>query len=146
MWRTRLVWLVAAGGFLAVALGIRALATGQGVLDSSGGLAQYSGTVLYASMVYAGVLVLAPRTGPVTAGVTAVTFSWLVELLQLTGLPAYLSERSLVARLALGVQFDVGDVVWYPVGVLPLVALDLVVARRKRRLPSGAGHVDAPSD
>jgi hypothetical protein len=33
MWRKRLAWLVAAGGFLAVALGIRALAAGQGVLD-----------------------------------------------------------------------------------------------------------------
>jgi len=41
---------VAAGGFPAVALGIRLLA-GGGVLDSSGALAQRSGTALYASMI-----------------------------------------------------------------------------------------------
>jgi hypothetical protein len=122
-WRVRLAGLAGAGGFLATALGIRVLASGDGVLDSSGALQQYSGTTLYASMVYAGVFVLVPTARPMVAGTAAVTFCWLVELLQLTGLPAKLSEQSLVARMVLGVQFDATDLAWYLVGVLPLVFL-----------------------
>lgn len=53
-WRVRLTALAAAGGFLVVALGIRVLAGRGGVLDSAGALPQYSGTALYAAMVYAG--------------------------------------------------------------------------------------------
>ncbi|MFY1634310.1 DUF2809 domain-containing protein [Solwaraspora sp. WMMB335] len=128
-WRVRLAGLAAAGGFLATALGIRVLTQGDGVLDSSGALRQHSGTALYASMVYAGVFVLAPRARPVVAGTLAVAFCWLVELLQLTGLPAELSGRSLAARLVLGVRFDAADLVWYPVGVLPLVLIHAGVVR-----------------
>ncbi|MFV2020449.1 DUF2809 domain-containing protein [Micromonospora sp. LOL_023] len=132
-WWVRLAGLAAAGGFLAVALGIRVLAGGDSVLDSSGALQQYSGTALYASMVYAGVFVLLPAVRPVVAGVAAVSFCWLVELLQLTGVPAELSERSLAARLVLGVHFDATDLAWYVVGVLPLVVLQVGVDRWRSR-------------
>lgn len=128
------------GGFLAVALTIRVWASEQGALDSSGALAQDSGTILYASMIYAGVFVLAPWTRPVVAGAAAIGFCWLVELLQLTGLPADLSGRSLVARLVLGVQFDAGDLVWYPVGVVPLAVLHLAGAALARRRRDQAGQ------
>lgn len=128
-WRVRLVALAAVGGILAIALGVRVLASGNGVLDSSGALRQHSGTALYASMVYAGVFVLAPRARPMVAGAIAAAFCWLVEFLQLTGIPAALSERSVVARLALGVQFDATDLAWYLVGVLPLVLLHAGVNR-----------------
>ncbi|MET8151514.1 DUF2809 domain-containing protein [Actinoplanes sp. NPDC049668] len=130
-WRVRLVAVLAAGGLLALALGIR-VAAGGGVLDSSGALAQYSGTVLYASMIYAGVFLLVPAAGPWTAAATAVAFCWLVELSQLTGVPAALSEHSVLARLALGVRFDAADLAWYPVGVLPLAALHAIALRRSR--------------
>jgi membrane-associated PAP2 superfamily phosphatase len=126
----RLAALTAVSGFLAVALGIRALAGSGGVLDSSGALAQYSGTALYASMIYSAVFLMAPGTRPMVAGAAATTFCWLVELLQLTGLPAELSEHSLVARLVLGVQFDAIDLAWYAIGVLPLVVLHRVLAHR----------------
>nr|MDT0661342.1 DUF2809 domain-containing protein [Micromonospora sp. DSM 115978] len=108
------------------------MASGDGVLDSSGALQQHSGTALYASMVYAGVFVLVPAAPPMVAGVAAVTFCWLVELLQLTGLPAELSEHSLTARLVLGVQFDAADLAWYLVGVLPLVFLQTLAGWSKR--------------
>ncbi len=49
---------------------------------------------------------------------------------QLTGVPAELSERSVAARLALGVQFDLVDVFWYPAGVVPLAALHALLASR----------------
>ncbi|WP_285559075.1 DUF2809 domain-containing protein [Actinoplanes regularis] len=130
--RTRLAALAAAGEFLAVALGIRVLGASSGVLDSSGALAQHSGTALYASMIYAGVFLPAPAARPWFAGAAAIAFCWLVELLQLTGVPAELSAHSLIARLVLGVQFDALDLAWYVVGVLPLAVLHAAVARRRR--------------
>lgn len=113
----RLIALGAVVGFLAVAFGIRYLA------GTGSALAQYSGTALYAAMIYAGLYVLVPSLRPPVAGVLAVGFCWLVELFQLTGVPAALSERSLLARLALGVAFDPVDLLWYALGVLPLVAV-----------------------
>ncbi|WP_130335676.1 DUF2809 domain-containing protein [Micromonospora kangleipakensis] len=120
----RVLMLVAAALFLAVALTIRALSDGR--------LEQYSGTALYASMVYAGVLFLWPRMSPLPAGAVAVAFCWAVECAQLTGIPAALSARSLLARLVLGVQFDPTDLLWYPVGVAPLVAAHWMLAARLR--------------
>ena len=124
--------LAAATGFLLVGLGIRVLASGGGVLDSSGALAQHSGTALYAAMIYAGVFIVRPRTTPWMAAAVALAFCWLVEALQLTGLPAELSERSLAARLVLGVQFDPLDLAWYAVGVLPPALLHGALARPGR--------------
>jgi hypothetical protein len=120
----RVLMLAAAALFLAVALTIR-------VFDD-GALRQYSGTALYASMVWAGVLLLRPRLAPVPVGVVAVVFCWAVECAQLTGVPAALSARSLLARLVLGVQFDPVDLAWYPVGVVPLVLLHHLVSDRVR--------------
>ncbi|NYF59189.1 ribosomal maturation YjgA family protein [Micromonospora purpureochromogenes] len=125
----RLLMPVAAALFLGVALAIRAV--------DDGALRQYSGTALYASMVWAGVLFLWPRLAPVPVGVIAVLFCWVVECAQLTGVPAELSARSLVARLALGVQFDPVDLVWYPVGVIPLAALHRLVAGGLPLTPRG---------
>lgn len=122
MVRERLLAIAGMGLSVGVAFGIRAVDDGL--------LAQYSGTALYASMIYAGVFLLRPSTRPVLAGLLAVGFCWAVELFQLTGIPAQLSARSLLARLALGVRFDWVDVAWYPVGVVPLVVLLLLVRRR----------------
>jgi hypothetical protein len=121
----RVLMLAAAAVFLSVALVIRATA--------GGGLEQHSGTALYASMVWAGVLFLRPCTAPLSAGAVATAFCWAVEVSQLTGIPAALSARSLVARLVLGVQFDPVDLAWYAVGVLPLVALHQIVRHTPRR-------------
>ena len=118
-----------AAGALAVALGIRL--AGGGLLADSGALAQRSGTALYASMVYAGVVFLWPRASPLWSGVVALAFCWLVEAFQLTGIPAALSAHSLAARLALGVQFDWADLAWYPVGIVPLVALHHLIRVRR---------------
>jgi len=124
--RRRLAAAVAVLLVLGLAFGIRAL--------SDGWLEQHSGTALYASMIFAAVFVLWPSVSPVRAGVAAVGFCWAVELFQLTGIPAALSVRSVLARLALGVQFDWVDVLWYPVGVVPLVLI-----WRAARLAATAG-------
>lgn len=116
---------------LIVALSIRAIA--DGVIE------QVSGTALYASMVYAAVVFAAPRLAPWISGAIAVGFCWAVEFSQLTGVPAYLSERSVAARLALGVQFDLIDVLWYPAGVVPLVLVHTLLASMR---PSVRGATD----
>ncbi|MEV0562653.1 DUF2809 domain-containing protein [Dactylosporangium sp. NPDC050588] len=121
--RSRLLALAGVAAALAVAFAIRAV--------DDGALRQYSGTALYASMIYAGVFVLRPRTTPLVAGAVAIAWCWAVELAQLTGVPAELSARSLLARYALGVKFDPADLAWYPVGVVPLVVAHLLLRRRK---------------
>ncbi|GLY04374.1 MULTISPECIES: DUF2809 domain-containing protein [Actinoplanes] len=112
---------------LVAAFGIRSF-TGTG----SGVLAQSSGTLLYASVIYAGLAFLWPRARPLILAAGAIGFCWAVELSQLTGIPAYLSARSLAARLILGSQFDLVDMAWYPVGVLPLAVLHYWLIRAKR--------------
>lgn len=89
-------------------------------------------------MVYAAVYLLAPRIPPAAAGAGAVGFCWLIEFAQLTGIPAALSQHSLLARLVLGVQFDIVDVAWYPVGVLPLVAVHWLLTARAKNAPSAS--------
>ena len=107
---------------LALAFGIRAVADGP--------LEQHSGTALYASLVYAIVVFLRPGLRPAIAAVVAVGFCWAVEAAQLTGVPAALSARSIVARLVLGVAFDPVDLFWYPVGALVFMVLHHVWRRR----------------
>jgi hypothetical protein len=131
MVRTRLAAATAVVLILGLAFGIRAF--------SDGWLEQYSGTALYASMIYAGVFLFWPSWPPVRAGLFAVGFCWGLEFFQLTGIPAALSERSLLARLVLGMQFDWVDVAWYPVGVVPLVVLHLLVTRRAAHSAASVG-------
>jgi hypothetical protein len=118
----RLWALVAAGAFLAVAFAIRAV--------DDGALRQYSGTALYASMIYAGVFLIRPRTTPLVAGAAAIAFCWAMETLQLTSVPAELSSHSLLARYVFGVKFDPVDLAWYPVGVVPLVLVHALALRK----------------
>lgn len=131
--RIRLIAVAGAAVLLAVALGIRLVVSRGGILDGSGALAQYSGTALYAATVYAGVFVLAPRARPWAAGAVAIGFCWAVEFFQLTGVPAALSARSVLARLALGEKFDPTDLAWYVIGVGPLAVLHEIVSRRRGR-------------
>jgi hypothetical protein len=117
-------WLAAgtAAAALLAGLSLRAYA--------GGAVAQAGGTALYATMVYAGVVLGRPGVSPVPAAGAAIAFCWAVEAFQLTGVPAQLSAHSLIARLVLGSRFDWADIAWYPAGVLPLAAVDLLVRRR----------------
>ena len=149
-WRRRLTAILAMGALVALAFAIRMLAG----TDST--LAQYSGTALYAAMVYAGVVALAPAARAWQAGAAALGFCWAVELLQLTGVPAELSAHSVLARLALGVRFDATDLLWYAVGVVPLVLVhgswsarpgpgDRSRAGRARTIRAGNARLRSPS-
>ena len=118
----RVVAAVSGAGALALAFGIRAVADGP--------LEQHSGTALYASLIYAIVVFLWPRLTPPLVAAVATGFCWAVEFAQLTGIPAALSAKSIVARLVLGVAFDPVDLIWYPVGALVFMVLHLVWSRR----------------
>ncbi|MEZ0075259.1 DUF2809 domain-containing protein [Planotetraspora sp. GP83] len=104
----RLAAAAAAVATVALGLGIRAAFEGP--------VAKYTGDLLYTVLVYALIIVVAPRTRPVTAAAVALGISWLVEFAQLTPIPAELSARSTVARLVLGSTFNAPDLFWYAVG------------------------------
>ncbi|MEU8773556.1 DUF2809 domain-containing protein [Streptomyces sp. NPDC048606] len=103
--------LVAAAGAVATvgaALALRAVAAGD--------LAKYGGDALYTVLLAALVVLVAPRATPTKAATCALALSWAVEFLQLTAVPAELSRRSTLARLALGSTFNAPDLFWYVVG------------------------------
>ncbi|WP_329096774.1 DUF2809 domain-containing protein [Actinomadura citrea] len=120
----RLLMAVSAAGFAGAAYAIRATMDGP--------IEQYSGAALSAAIVYTIVIFIRPRISPLPAGSAAIAYCWLIECAQLTALPAALSQRSWLARQLLGAQFDLTDVVWYPVGAIPLVAAHWFLQARTR--------------
>ncbi|MDX3235252.1 DUF2809 domain-containing protein [Streptomyces sp. ME03-5709C] len=103
-------WAAAAAALLTVGagLGLRAVAAGS--------TAKYGGDALYTVLVLALVVLVAPRLAPLKAAAIALAFSWGVEFLQLSDVPAELSRHSTVARLVLGSTFNPPDLFWYAVG------------------------------
>ena len=116
-------------GSLGLAFAIR-LVTGP-MVETTGRLEQISGTALYASACYGGVLFLWPRGRPLPVGLISIAFCWAVEFFQLTGVPATLSAHSVVARLVLGRVFDRSDLAWYVVGVLLAAAIHYLTLCRR---------------
>ena len=112
------------------------------MLGSNGSLAPGSGTALYRRWSTWGSF-LSPRISPLPAGAIAIGSAgrWISPT---DRIPAALSARSLLARLALGVQFDWMDIAWYPAGVVPLVALDWLFRARIR--PKQQVRAAAPSN
>ncbi|NUT23890.1 MAG: DUF2809 domain-containing protein [Hamadaea sp.] len=121
---TRLLMVVSAAGFAAAAYAIRAVTDGP--------IGQYSGAALSGAIVYTIVLFIRPTISAPVAGFAAIAYCWFIEFAQLTPVPAAISERSWFARQLLGAQFDLVDVLWYPVGVLPLVAVHWFLRARTR--------------
>ncbi|MFC9855345.1 ribosomal maturation YjgA family protein [Streptomyces prasinus] len=127
--RTRLAAAVAASAIVGAGLGLRSVAAGD--------VAKYGGDALYTLLIFALVLLTAPRVAAWRAAALALAVSWAVEFSQLSGVPAELSQRSTAARLVLGSTFNAPDLFWYAVGTL---AGWLVVASRR------AGRRDARRD
>jgi hypothetical protein len=122
--------VVSAAGFAGVAYAIRAAMDGP--------VEQYSGAALSAAIVYTIVVFIRPPISPLPAGGVAVAYCWFIEFAQLTPIPGALSQRSWLARQLLGAQFDLIDVAWYPVGVIPLVAAHWFLRARTRSRPDPA--------
>lgn len=131
----RLLMVVLAASFAGVAFAIRAAMDGP--------IEQYSGAALSAAIVYTIVIFIWPRISPLLAGGAAIAYCWFIEFAQLTPIPAALSQRNWLARQLLGAQFDLIDVAWYPVGVIPLVAVHWFLRARTRsqRIPTHAKRV-----
>ncbi|MEU7940536.1 DUF2809 domain-containing protein [Microbispora bryophytorum] len=104
----RLAALAAAVVVVVAGLSVRALLPGM--------VGKYAGDLLYTLLVYALVVVAAPRARPFAVAAVALGVSWLVEFAQLTGVPAALSAHSTTARLVLGTTFNAPDLFWYAVG------------------------------
>lgn len=121
---TRPLMVLSALVFAGVAYAIRAVTDGP--------IGQYSGAALSGAIVYTIVVFIRPRISPLLAGGVAVAYCWAVEFAQLTPLPGMLSERSWLLAQLLGSRFDIVDVAWYPVGVIPLVAVHWVLRGRAR--------------
>jgi hypothetical protein len=120
----RPLMVVLAAGFAGAAYAIRATMDGP--------IEQYSGAALSAAIVYAIVIFIRPLISPLPAGSVAIAYCWLIEFAQLTPIPGALSQRSWLAQQLLGAQFDLVDVAWYPVGVVPLVAVHWFLRARTR--------------
>ncbi|MFD8708061.1 DUF2809 domain-containing protein [Kitasatospora sp. NPDC059648] len=93
---------------VAAGLGVRAAMTGD--------LAKYAGDALYTVLVYALVVLVAPRVRSARAALVAAGVSWAVELFQATGLPDAWGRRSGLVHLVLGSTFNPPDLLWYVVG------------------------------
>lgn len=108
---------------LVVAAGLGARSVGHGAAASA------AGDVLYAVLVYALVVALAPRWRHAVAAGTAVAVCWLVEAAQLTSFPAALADVWWPVRYVLGTSFVWTDLLLYAVGVLLASGVDLALSR-----------------
>lgn len=125
--RTRLLAAAAAGVTLCAGLGVRAVAHGD--------TAKYAGDALYTVLLCTLVTALAPAIRPPVAAGVALAVSWAIECAQLTGVPAALAERSVLARLVLGSTFNAPDLLWYAVGAGLFLLIRTAVPR-----PGGLRH------
>ena len=82
-----------------------------------GAFSKDAGVALYATLIYALVVLVAPQVRQRVAALAALSFCFAVELAQLTPVPAALSGRSRLARLVLGSTFHAPDLLFYAVGV-----------------------------
>ncbi|MFI6931144.1 DUF2809 domain-containing protein [Streptomyces sp. NPDC050287] len=127
--RIRRAAAVAAAVTVGAGLGLRAVAEGS--------LAKYGGDALYTVLLLALVVLVAPRVTPLTAAGSALAVSWGIEFLQLSEVPAELSQRSEVTRLVLGSTFNAPDLFWYAVGAAAGWLVHTAVGPYPARRPTG---------
>ena len=125
--RRRRSWLLVAGA-LTIAVGLAAHLLG------SGPLADLAGDALYAVLVYLVMAFVFPRASMLRVGLSALGICVLIELFQLTGLPAELAAAFWPVRLVLGAGFDALDLVAYAAGVVLATVCDIALMRRARAL------------
>lgn len=92
-----------------------------------------AGDALYAVLIYALVVVVAPRAAAVWVAVIAGAWCVAVEVLQLTGLPAAAAAVFPPVALVLGTGFDPRDLLVYVVAVALAALSDAAIRARRRR-------------
>jgi hypothetical protein len=112
-----------------VALGLGIRAVGDGAWTGP------AGDVLYAVLIYLLVAFLIPARPRSLIAAAALSACVLVELLQLTGLPADLARSWPPIRLALGTTFGLADLVAYAGGCVLAAAADRALGRGPRTRP-----------
>ncbi|GAA4849587.1 hypothetical protein GCM10023221_31320 [Luteimicrobium xylanilyticum] len=122
--RPRLALVLLAAAVVVTGLGARAF-----LPTALGGPA---GDALYATFVVVLVALARPTAHAWVPPALGFALCVLVELFQLTGVPATLAERWAPARLALGTTFAATDLLRYAVGALLGGAVCALVDRRDR--------------
>jgi hypothetical protein len=89
-----------------------------------------AGDALYAVLVYVLVLLVAPRVAPWVAAVVATGLCVVVELLQLTGVPAAAVGQVPALRYVLGTTFNAVDLVVYAAAAAVAMLVDRRAVRR----------------
>jgi hypothetical protein len=94
------------------------VAAGVGVSALAGPIADALGGILYAALVALLVALVAPGAGGVRVAGAALAFCVLVELAQLTGVPARLVEAWSPLRYLIGTTFNPWDLLAYVAGAV----------------------------
>ncbi|MEO6725022.1 MAG: DUF2809 domain-containing protein [Blastocatellia bacterium] len=129
MKRNRLFYLIA--GCVAIVFGLGSRRYGA-MLPKF--LADYSGDALWALMVFIGIGFLAPRWSGVRVSVTALLFSYAVELSQLYHAPWIDSlRRYRIGGLILGDGFLWSDMLCYTVGIAVGFLAEMLFYNTNRR-------------
>ena len=124
--RSRLVYGVALLAVIAAGLGSRLFGRDLPTL-----IAAYAGDTLYATMMFVGIAILAPRWSTARLAVTALAISFAIEISQLYHAPWIDALRATVpGALVLGYGFLWSDVACYVVGVALGAGLEAVVRWR----------------
>ncbi|WP_198011552.1 ribosomal maturation YjgA family protein [Arthrobacter sp. FB24] len=93
-----------------------------------------AGDGMYAALVYILVAILLPSKPKMLIAAAAVTVCVMIELFQLTGLPAELGESWPPLRLVLGTTFGTADLLAYAVGAAAAYAVDRTTSAVVNRL------------
>ena len=112
--RSQASWILCLIGIITIGILSRVVHTGLVVFD------KYLGDALYAAMIYV-ILRLLWRASAVAVAVSAMAVMTLVELFQLTMIPAHmLASEHLIARICarlMGTEFSFLDLLAYGVGI-----------------------------
>ena len=112
--RSQASWILCLIGIITIGILSRVVHTGLVVFD------KYLGDALYAAMIYA-ILRLLWRAAAVAVAVSTMVLMTLVELFQLTMIPAHmLANQHLIVRICarlMGTEFSFLDLLAYGVGI-----------------------------
>jgi hypothetical protein len=118
---------------IAVSVGIVTLVLGLATRAFlEGWIAKYLGVALWATLVYALVVLMRPAISPSNATLVTIAISFVVELLQLTPGPMALARIHRFFALVFGTTFNALDLPSYVTGAVLGAAIHMALVRRRR--------------
>jgi Protein of unknown function (DUF2809) len=88
-----------------------------------------AGDALYPIAMYAGIVLIAPRSRPIVVGLLALAWCIGIEFFQLTGIPSAAGAVFPPAMLVLGTVFDARDLWVYALTIVVVWAIDGMLDR-----------------